>query len=124
MIMSDGDLRHDVAIIVGQVSRGALRTKQTQANAQFILDAVNNYDSLRQQNRVLMEVAEWLLAKTSLSNRWPCPDCGRADQSAPLRTIEYTQEGGCRVISGCWLCNTEEVRDAARAALKMAKEQE
>lgn len=76
-------------------------------------EVLKTFDALR-------EVARFILSKSDIRSRWPCADCGRVDANAPLRTIEYKQEDGTQVITGCWLCNTEDVRDAARAALALA----
>lgn len=76
------------------------------------------------------ELVQRYLNKTVLKQRWPCPDCGRKNSTAPLNSLEYTQADGLRVTAGCWLCNTEELRtemidavgDYRRAMAQLAKE--
>ena len=64
----------------------------------------------------------WLVSHTELPSaaRWPCPECGR-ERTQPLRQIKKTVNRKT-FYTGCWLCNMEPILEAAKAALKMEKE--
>jgi hypothetical protein len=61
----------------------------------------------------------------AVTRRWPCPDCGRESDTAPLRLVKSVpvaldQETpiGYVVITGCWRCNAESVLRGAIAAFQ------
>lgn len=63
------------------------------------------------------------LARVVLDNRptpdkrWPRWSCGRASKTAPLRGLEVKTEDGKTYFTGCHLCTSEHVADAARKVL-------
>lgn len=86
-------------------------------------DAVSNLrelaDMMERESPLILEVVEALrgwMGRTDLKNRWPCVDCGRDGPGEAKRLIE-TRVGGQAILTGCWLCNTDDLRDATRAVL-------
>lgn len=55
-----------------------------------------------------------------LSNRWPCPYCGRKNWQSELVSIEVKRSDGVVQIEGCWYCNLEPTLRAAREQAKPA----
>jgi hypothetical protein len=58
------------------------------------------------------------LGKFALTNRWPCGECGRPNNDAPLRTIEARLEDGREQIIGCTWCLAESLVERTRAFLE------
>ena len=61
-------------------------------------------------------------------SRWPCPDCGRPNASASLRSVTIGRMDTSSVITGCTLYVNHSkllaLRDALRAAREARYEQE
>ncbi len=48
-----------------------------------------------------------------LSNRWPCPFCGRKTALSKLVTITVYRSDGVQQYEGCWYCNLEPLLEEA-----------
>lgn len=52
-----------------------------------------------------------------LSNRWPCPECGRKSKDEELLGVSVLRMDRLTVLTGCWYCNIEPVLEEAERAL-------
>jgi len=93
-------------------------------NGRMIADCLTEQDAALTVRAVtchrdlIAALEHWIARTLLLSGRWPCPECDRASLDVKKQSIQHSDGS----LHGCWLCNTENLREETAAALAEVKE--